>query len=78
LQMEAQTAVSAPRIHHQAQPAAVFIEKSMPPKTTAALGQMGYQIKVVPELGAVNTIRIAPGALDGGFDPRKGGAALGN
>jgi gamma-glutamyltranspeptidase/glutathione hydrolase len=75
---EAQAAVNAPRIHHQAQPATVFVEHSVPAKTTAALTQMGYPVKVVPELGAVTAITIAPGDLHGGFDPRKGGAAVGD
>lgn len=75
--LEAQRAVEAPRIHHQAEPVTVFAEKNLDPKTIAALSQMGFQMKVVPELGAVTAIKISPGDLDGGFDPRKGGAALG-
>jgi gamma-glutamyltranspeptidase/glutathione hydrolase len=75
--MEAQHAVQAPRIHHQAEPVTVFAEKDLDPKTIAALSQMGFQIKVVPELGAITAIKISPGDLDGGFDPRKGGAAIG-
>ncbi len=75
--MEAQHAVEAPRIHHQAEPVTVFAEKALDPKTIGALAQMGFQMKVVPELGAVTAIKISPGNLDGGFDPRKGGAALG-
>jgi gamma-glutamyltranspeptidase/glutathione hydrolase len=73
----AQDAVNLPRIHHQAQPATVFVEKSMGESTTDALTKMGYQTKVVPELGAVNAIGISSGALDGGYDRRKGGAAVG-
>ena len=71
-------AVSAPRIHEQGQPPTVFIEKRLPAAATAALIKMGYPTKVIPELGAVNTITIRPGQLDGAFDPRKGGAAVGN
>jgi gamma-glutamyltranspeptidase/glutathione hydrolase len=77
LRMDAEAAVGAPRIHHQAQPATVFVEKSLPASTISALDQMGYPTKVVPELGAVSAITIHPGALDGAFDPRKGGAAVG-
>ena len=75
--MNAQAAVDLPRIHHQAQPATVFIEKSIGAPTIDALTKMGYQAKVVPELGAVNAIGISPDALDGGYDRRKGGAAIG-
>lgn len=76
--MGAQASVSTPRIHHQAQPVTVFVEKSIGEPVTVALDEMGYQTKTVPELGAVTAIGIGPGALDGGFDPRKGGAAVGN
>ncbi|MGH7841308.1 MAG: gamma-glutamyltransferase family protein, partial [Candidatus Binataceae bacterium] len=75
--MAAQDAVDLPRIHHQAQPATVFVEKSMGEATTDALIKMGYQTKVVPELGAVNAIALSSDALEGGYDRRKGGAAIG-
>jgi gamma-glutamyltranspeptidase/glutathione hydrolase len=78
LRMSAQDAVSSSRIHEQAQPPTVFVEKNMPQATIVELGKMGYPTKIVPELGAVSAIKIAPGMLDGAFDPRKGGAALGN
>jgi gamma-glutamyltranspeptidase/glutathione hydrolase len=77
LRMNVEAAVRAPRIHHQAHPATVFVEKSLPASTIGALDQMGYPTKIVPELGAASAITIHPGALDGAFDPRKGGAALG-
>jgi gamma-glutamyltranspeptidase/glutathione hydrolase len=70
-------AVSVPRIHEQAQPATVFAEQSLPAATRAELQQMGYALKTVPELGAVNAITIAPGDLRGAFDPRKGGGVAG-
>ena len=62
----------------QAAPDVVLIEEAMPPSTAASLGQMGYRVKTVPELGAVSTIAIAPGELRGAFDPRKGGGAAGD
>lgn len=70
-------AVSAPRIHEQAQPPTVFAEQSLSASTRAELQQMGYPIKTVNELGAVNAITIAPGGLRGAFDPRKGGGVAG-
>jgi gamma-glutamyltranspeptidase/glutathione hydrolase len=76
-QMEAEAAVSAPRIHEQNEPAIVFADEPFPPSTIRALEQMGYAMKLVPELGAISTINFEPGALDGGSDPRKGGAAVG-
>jgi gamma-glutamyltranspeptidase/glutathione hydrolase len=71
-------ALSEPRLHQQAQPDLVFVEESMPVKTKSQLTAMGYQLKVVPELGAVSAIRIKPGVLRGTFDPRKGGGAVGD
>jgi len=71
-------AVAEPRIHDQAAPDIVLVETSMPAKTSAALVQMGYQLKTVPELGAVNSIEIAPGKLRGAFDQRKGGGVAGD
>jgi gamma-glutamyltranspeptidase/glutathione hydrolase len=71
-------AVAKPRVHHQASPAIVFVESRMPEATRQALAQMGYQLKVVPQLfSAVGAIEIAPGELRGAFDPRKGGGAEG-
>jgi gamma-glutamyltranspeptidase / glutathione hydrolase len=69
-------ALAVPRIHQQAVPDTVFVEASMPVKTKDELTAMGYQLKVVPELGAVNAIRIEPGILRGAFDQRKGGGAV--
>jgi len=70
-------AVDAPRIHEQAEPATVAIERKMPQATRDALAQMSYQIRVVPMLGAVGAITIAPGSLRGAGDARKGGMAAG-
>jgi len=50
----------------------------MPVKTKTALAAMGFKLKDVPELGAVNAIRIKLGALRGMYDPRKGGGAVGD
>jgi gamma-glutamyltranspeptidase/glutathione hydrolase len=73
----AEDAVANPRLHEQANPDLVLIEQSMPQTTRDALDQMHYHLKVIPALGAVNAITIAPGNLHGAFDPRKGGGADG-
>jgi gamma-glutamyltranspeptidase / glutathione hydrolase len=70
-------AVREPRVHEQAAPDVVFVESTMPAATHRALAQMGYRLKEVPSLGAVGAITIAPGDLNGAFDPRKGGGAAG-
>jgi gamma-glutamyltranspeptidase / glutathione hydrolase len=76
--LDPERAVAEPRIHDQVRPDTVLVEASMPAKTTTELGQMGYKLKTVPELGAVSAIKIAPGDLRGAFDPRKGGGAAGD
>lgn len=76
--LDPERAVAEPRLHHQAAPDMVFVESSMPTPTTDELRRMGYKIKLVQELGAVNAIRIAPGDLRGAFDQRKGGGAVGD
>ncbi|HZO82469.1 MAG TPA: gamma-glutamyltransferase [Candidatus Binataceae bacterium] len=71
-------AVAAPRVHHQASPATVLVESAMPEATRQALAQMGYRLKVLPQLySAVGVITLAPGEMHGAFDPRKGGGAEG-
>jgi gamma-glutamyltranspeptidase/glutathione hydrolase len=73
----AEDAVANPRLHEQANPDVVVIEEKMPQTSREALDQMHYHLRVVPMLGAVNAIAIAPGNLHGAFDPRKGGGASG-
>jgi gamma-glutamyltranspeptidase / glutathione hydrolase len=78
LDLDPEQAVAQPRIHDQAAPDIVFVEADMPAKTNAALTQMGFRLKTVPHLGAVNSIEIAPGKLSGAFDQRKGGGVAGD
>jgi gamma-glutamyltranspeptidase / glutathione hydrolase len=75
--LDATAAVGEPRIHEQAEPDVVIVEEAMPAATRSALEQMGYKLRVVPELGAVGAITIAPANLRGAADPRKGGGAVG-
>jgi gamma-glutamyltranspeptidase / glutathione hydrolase len=73
----AEEAVGNARLHEQGTPDVVLIEEKMPQTTRDALEQMRYKLRVIPQLGAVNAITIAPGNLHGAFDPRKGGGASG-
>ncbi len=73
----AEEAVANARLHEQANPDLVLIEDKVPQTTRDALEQMRYRLRVIPALGAVNAITIAPGNLHGAFDPRKGGGASG-
>ena len=70
-------AVAEPRIHEQAAPDVVIVEEAIPAATRSALEEMGYKLKVMPALGAVGAITIAPANLRGAADPRKGGGAIG-
>jgi gamma-glutamyltranspeptidase/glutathione hydrolase len=70
-------AVAAPRIHEQGIPDVVIVEESLPKPMRKALAEMGYRLRVVPQLGAVGAITIEPGNLRGAADPRKGGGAEG-
>ena len=75
--LDPERAVTMPRIHEQASPDTVVVEAAMPKATIDALTRMGYHVRIVPMLGAVEAIQIAPGALHGTSDPRKGGTAVG-
>src|SRR5579885_2303881 len=71
-------AIAQPRVHDQADPDMVLAESNLPAATFSALRQMGYRVKSVSELGAVNSIRIDPEVLMGAFDQRKGGGVAGD
>ena len=73
-----EAAIAEPRVHDQAAPDLVLVESSLQPQTAEALRRMGYRLKSVPELGAVNSIEIAPGEVRGAFDRRKGGGVAGD
>ncbi|HML10537.1 MAG TPA: gamma-glutamyltransferase, partial [Stellaceae bacterium] len=78
--MEPDSAVAAPRFHHQYLPDTVFYETGgLPAGTISALTAMGYDLKEQAPWGAVELIAIAPdGTLIGVNDPRRpAGAALG-
>jgi gamma-glutamyltranspeptidase/glutathione hydrolase len=75
--LDATSAVAEPRIHMQAAPDLVVVEEAMPAATRGALLQMGYKLKIVPELGSVGAITIGPANFRGAADPRKGGGAVG-
>lgn len=74
--LDAEAAVSQPRIHTQWQPDQVGVESLIPEDVIEGLKRRGH--KVVPlrprELGVVQTIKLTPQGLEGASDPRKGGA----
>lgn len=67
-----QSAVNAPRIHHQWLPDQLRIEEGISPDTVLLLRQMGYAVKQKRAMGAIQGILIgADGTFYGGADPRR-------
>jgi gamma-glutamyltranspeptidase / glutathione hydrolase len=79
LSMDAQTAINAPRFHHQWLPDQIVMEKFFSPELEEQLKARGYSIKVHNHIGLVNAIGIDPknGERCGAADPRDDGSALG-
>ena len=74
----AQTAVAAPRMHHQWFPDQVDIEEGFSPDTLARLATMGHHVVRADSLGHAMMVRVLPdGTLEGGVDPRRTGGAAG-
>jgi gamma-glutamyltranspeptidase/glutathione hydrolase len=84
--MGIQTAVNAPRLHHQHLPDRLQYEAgSLSEETVRRLEAMGHQMAqrlrpgdVYPYIGDIQAIMVMPdGILEGASDPRRGGAAVG-
>ncbi len=77
--MDASTAVSAPRIHHQWLPDQLQVEPfGLDVATLNDLRRRGHQIKERSPWGNANAILVRPdGSLEGAADPRGEGAARG-
>ncbi|KFF50593.1 gamma-glutamyltranspeptidase [Gammaproteobacteria bacterium MFB021] len=70
--MNIQSAVSAPRIHHQWLPDEIRIEDGISPDTQALLEAMGHTLSQQEAMGAAQSILIEPdGTFTGGADPRR-------
>ncbi|MGO1462734.1 MAG: gamma-glutamyltransferase [Marinobacter sp.] len=70
--MNIQTAVSAPRIHHQWLPDEVRIEQGISPDTVRLLESRGHKVVSKSAMGAIQSIMIGEdGTLYGGADPRR-------
>jgi len=79
LGMEPQTAINAPRFHHQWLPDRVLMERAFPDGMESALNARGHTTYRVGHMGIVNAIAIDPVTGDrlGAADPRHQGAAVG-
>ncbi|HEY9810178.1 MAG TPA: gamma-glutamyltransferase [Halomicronema sp.] len=76
--MDAEKAVSAPRLHHQWVPDKLRVEKNFDSGVLAELRNRGNEIEELADWGNANLIIITPdGGLEGAADPRGEGAARG-
>lgn len=77
--MDAQSAINAPRFHHQWLPDYILMEKLFSPAMVEQLTAMGYEVKRRGHIGLVNAIGIdaKTGERCGAADPRDKGAAVG-
>jgi len=70
--MNIQTAVNAPRIHHQWLPDELRIEQGISPDTIQLLEARGHKVNTSTAMGAIQSIMIGgEGTLYGGADPRR-------
>jgi gamma-glutamyltranspeptidase / glutathione hydrolase len=79
LGMDAQSAINAPRFHHQWLPDTLLMEKLFSPEMEEQMKSRGYDIKRRGQIGLVNAIGIDPktGERCGAADPRDDGSAIG-
>ncbi len=66
-----QSAVAAPRMHHQWLPDELRIEEGISPDTIKKLEDMGHVVKQKSAMGAIQSILIKDGIMYGGSDPRR-------
>ncbi|MBB5320227.1 gamma-glutamyltranspeptidase/glutathione hydrolase [Marinobacter oulmenensis] len=70
--MNIQTAVSVPRIHHQWLPDEIRIEQGISPDTIRLLEERGHTVTTNRAMGAIQSILVGEdGTLYGGADPRR-------
>lgn len=69
--MNIQSAVSAPRMHHQWLPDEIRVEAGFSPDTLSLLEQRGHTISQQSAMGAAQSIMIRDGMFYGGADPRR-------
>jgi gamma-glutamyltranspeptidase/glutathione hydrolase len=79
LGMDAQTAINAPRFHHQWMPDRILMEQQFPASLEQGLNAMGHATKRRGHIGLVNAIGIdsKTGERLGAADPRDEGSAVG-
>jgi len=79
LGMDAQSAINAPRFHHQWLPDDLVMEKLFSAEMEEQMKARGYEVKRRGHIGLVNAIGIDPKTKErcGAADPRDNGSAIG-
>jgi gamma-glutamyltranspeptidase / glutathione hydrolase len=79
LGMDAQSAINAPRFHHQWLPDEILVEQPFSPDVEEQLKARGHAVRRYGHIGYVNAIGIGPKTSErcGAADPRNTGSALG-
>jgi len=77
LGMDAQSAIDAPKFHHQWKPDELTVERATPPAILDGLKQRGHTLRVVNSLGAAQAVSVLPDGKGfmGAADARAGGKA---
>ncbi|HZM04460.1 MAG TPA: gamma-glutamyltransferase [Candidatus Saccharimonadales bacterium] len=77
LGMDAQTAIAAPKFHHQWKPDELVMERPVKPEILAGLQERGHTVRLVNALGAAQAVSRLPDdkGFMGAADPRVGGQA---
>ena len=70
-------AVEAPRLHHQALPDRIQLERGFPDSTLTALRALGHEVALRSPMGDVEAIIRTPKGWRGVSDPRRGGGPAG-
>ena len=71
-------AMSAPRLHHQALPDSLYLERdAITPAVADSLRAMGYGVAMGRGIGLVNAIMRVRGGFEGVSDPRSAGRPIG-
>jgi gamma-glutamyltranspeptidase/glutathione hydrolase len=68
--MDAQAAVSAPRLHHQWFPETLMYETTFPRDVTDELAKRGHKLKELPASGKVNVLVRTDDGIDAASEPR--------
>ena len=66
-----QSAVAAPRIHHQWLPDELRVEEGLSPDTISILEDMGHRIVRKSSMGAIQSIMVRDKMMYGAADPRR-------